>query len=310
MDKRLDIKTGFKCNNNCRFCVQAWSKKHGNRTKKEIFEDMRQARKNNCTSIVLTGGEVSIRKDFFELVKYAKKLGFTWIQAQTNGRRFAYKDFCKKAVKAGVNDFGPAVHGHTAELHDSLTRAKGSFDQTTQAIKNMKEYDVNITTNTVVVKPNYKYLPQIAELLVKLGVTQYQFAFMHAVGNAMDNYDEMMPKVSLAAPYIKKGLQVGLDAGLKVMAEAVPFCHMQGYEKYASDFYIPFTEIRDVTSFDLDFGKTRKEQGKRKFSQCKKCKYDLVCEGPWKEYPEKMGNSEFKAVKGKKITTKEEILCN
>ncbi|MBS1266470.1 MAG: 7,8-dihydro-6-hydroxymethylpterin dimethyltransferase [Candidatus Woesearchaeota archaeon] len=309
MEKRLDIKTGFLCNNNCRFCVQAWSKKHGNRPKNDIFKDMRAARKNKCTSIVLTGGEVSIREDFFELIKYAKKLGFTWIQAQTNGRRFAYMDFCKKAVKAGINDFGPALHGHNAKHHNYLTRAPGSFEQTSQGIKNMKKLGVNVVTNTVVVKPNYKYLPKIAKLLVELGVDQFQFAFMHAVGNAMDNYEDMMPRASKVAPYMKKGLQIGIDANKRVMAEAMPFCLLEGYEKYISDFYIPYTEIRDVTSYDLNFGKTRKEQGKRKFSQCKRCKYDLVCEGPWKEYPERKGNKEFIPVPGKKIRSKKEILC-
>jgi len=42
------------------------------------------------------------------------------------------------------------------------------------------------------------------------------------------------------------------------------------------------------------FKKQRKELGKTKFKQCKKCKYDKICEGPWKEYPEKFGNEEFK----------------
>ncbi|MBN2422218.1 radical SAM protein [Candidatus Woesearchaeota archaeon] len=302
MGKRVDIKTGFLCNNNCRFCVQAHKKKFGNRPTKDIVNDLKKARKTGCTGVVFTGGEVSIRKDFFELLTYAKKLQFMTIQVQTNARRFSYMDFSKKAVNAGMNEFGPAIHGHIPELHDYLTRSPGSFKQTYQAIKNIRKLDIYTVTNTVVVKPNYRHLPEMAQMLVDLGVNQFQLAFPHPIANAHKNFDQMVPCVSLAAPYIHKGLQVGISSGLKVMAEAMPYCVMKGYEKYVSELYIPQGEIRDINAVTLNWEKVRKEEGKMKFSQCKKCRYDLICEGPWKEYPEKRGSLEFRPVEGKKIT--------
>ena len=291
----MDIKTGFICNNNCRFCVQAHKKKFGNRSTADIKKDLEKARKN-CSEVVFTGGEVTIRKDIVELVKYAKKLDFKRIQLQTNARMLSYKDLCVKLITAGANEFSPAIHGHTAELHDYLTTAKGSFNQTVKAIKNLKEFKQYVLTNTVVTKPNYRYLPELARLLVKLKVDQYQFAFPHAMGNAMKNFDEIIPRVSLAAPYVHKGLQIGIDAGVKVMAEAMPFCTMKGYEKYCSEFFIPETEIRDINSYDSNYEKTRKEEGKVKFPQCELCKYNKVCEGPWKEYPERFGSEEFQPI--------------
>lgn len=293
--RRVDIKTGFLCNNNCRFCVQAHKKKFGNRTTADIKKDLEEARKN-CSEVVLTGGEVTIRKDIIELVNYAKKLGFERIQLQTNARMLSYKKLCVKLIMAGANEFSPAIHGHTAELHDYLTRAKGSFNQTVKAIKNLKELNQYVLTNTVITKPNYKYLPELAKLLVKLKVDQYQFAFPHAVGNAMKNFDEIIPRVSLAAPYIHKGLQIGIDAGVKVMAEAMPYCVMLGYEKYISELYIPEGEVRDIDRVTLDWADARKNQGKMKFPQCELCKYDNVCEGPWKEYPERFGSEEFQPI--------------
>lgn len=306
-DKRLDIKTGFTCNNNCRFCVQAHKKKFGNRPTKDIKKDLEKARKTKCKGVVFTGGEPTIRDDIIELVSYAKTLGFERIQIQTNARMLSYKNFCRELINAGANEFSPAIHGHIADLHEYLTRSKGSFNQTVKAIKNLRALNQYIITNTVVVKPNYRYLPNLAKLLVKLKVDQFQFAFAHAVGNAYKYYEQMMPWVSLASPYIKKGLQIGIDNGTKVMAEAMPFCTMEGYEKYCSEFYIPRTEIRDINSFDPAFEKTRKEQGKIKFSQCKECKFDIICEGPWKEYPEKRGSDEFKPVLGKKIRDMKDI---
>ena len=65
------------------------------KTTEQIKEDLNKARER-CDSVVLVGGEPTIRKDIIEIVKYAKQLGFKKIQIQTNGRRFAYKNFCIK----------------------------------------------------------------------------------------------------------------------------------------------------------------------------------------------------------------------
>jgi MoaA/NifB/PqqE/SkfB family radical SAM enzyme len=296
MEKRVDIKVGFSCNNNCRFCVQGHKRNWGDKTTEQIKNDLAGAKKTKCEGVVFTGGEVTIRKDIFEIVEYAKELGFNTIQIQTNGRMLAYMGFCKKLVRAGVTEFGPALHGHCAELHDFLTNSSGSFKQTVSGIKNIKKLGFPVITNTVVTKPNYTHIPEIAKLLVSLDVNQFQFAFVHPLGNAYTNFDSIVPKTSLAAPYIQKGLQIGIDAGKVVMAEAMPYCLMKGYEKYLSEMYIPPTEIRDAGYIIKDFDEERKTRGKTKFPKCKRCKHYLVCEGPWKEYPEKMGDREFKPV--------------
>jgi len=290
--RRVDLKVGFSCNNNCRFCVQAHNRAFGDKSTEYLKKEMKDARRRNI-DIVFTGGEPTIRSDILELVSYARKLGYEIIQIQTNGRRFFYKEFCKQMIDAGANEFSPAVHGHIPELHDFLTRSKGSFIQTITGIKNLKKLGQRIITNTVVTKPNYRYLPEIARLLVKLRVDQFQLAFVHPIGNAYKNFDSIVPRISMAAPFIKEGLQIGIDAGITVMAEAMPYCLMKGYENYISERYIPPTEIRDAGFVIDDFTTAKKIHGKAKFEQCKKCKFNDICEGPWKEYPERFGSEEF-----------------
>ncbi len=297
MEKRVDIKTGFVCNNNCLFCVQADNKLKGNRSFEEIKKDLEDT-KERCSGVVLTGGEVTIRDDFFDIVKLAKDLGYKDIQIQTNGRMFSSLDFCKKTIDAGATEFSPALHGYCSEQHDFLTKATGSFNQTVKGIKNLKSLGAYVLTNTVVVKPNFRNLPEIARLLVNLDVDQFQFAFVHPMGNAWKNFNSIVPSISLAAPFIKKGLQIGIDAGKKVMAEAMPYCLMQVYEDYIAEKVIPETEIRGAKHQNTDnFTEQRKNDGKAKFPQCKECSFDSVCEGPWREYPEKMGNDEFCPIK-------------
>jgi radical SAM protein with 4Fe4S-binding SPASM domain len=293
--KKADIKVGYSCNNNCKFCVQG--EKRGlypDKRTEELKKIMRDARKS-CQTVVFTGGEPTVRPDFLELAAYAKSLGFKRIQAQSNGRMFAYKKFCRETIKAGVNEFALALHGHIPKLHNYLTSTE-SFYQIVQGVKNLKKLDQVVITNTVITKSNYRHLPEIAKLLVSLHVNQFQFAFVHPLGNAQENFSSIVPRMLLIMPYVKKGLDVGIGAKINVMTEGIPCCLMQGYENYIAEKIIPATDIYELDT-KIDFEKLRPTVAKMKGKDCKECKFFNVCEGPWREYPEKFGFFEFKPVK-------------
>jgi len=295
---RADIKIGFGCNNHCLFCVQGDKRNFCfHKTKKEIDSSLKEAYEQGNKEVVFTGGEPTLHPNFLEIIKYAKKLGFREIQIQTNGRLFAYKDFCLKTIQAGATQFSPALHGHNAKIHDFLTNAKGSFDQTTEGIKNLKSFDQYVLTNTVITSKNAKHLPQIAKILVDLRVNQFQFAFIHLGGTAFKNKDWITPKKSEIMSYVKKGLNVGIKANKKVMTEAIPYCLMKGYENYIAEKVIPPSVVYDAGFVVKDYHKYRKDKGKSKGPNCRKCKYFDVCEGPWKEYPEIYGWDEFHPIK-------------
>lgn len=291
--KRLDLKLGYDCINDCLFCVVADKRRFGNKTTGQVKEGLEGSFDVGVREVVFTGGEVAIREDIFEVVSFAKKLGYTNIQLQTNGRKFSSMHFSKKMVIAGMTEFGPSLHGHNAKIHDYLTCRPGSWRQTVLGIHNVKRLGIRTLVNTVVTKQNYRHLPDIAALLVKLKVDQFQFAFVHIMGNAFKYRQRIVPYISEVVPYVKKGLDIGINAGIRVMAEAVPFCLMQGYERYLSEFYMPPTQLKEVGWQIDDFERVRKLEAKTKFVFCLECKWCAHCEGPWKEYPQLFGQEEF-----------------
>jgi len=296
--ERVDIKVGFNCNNHCVFCVQGRKRETlPSKSKKEVVNSLQEAFAAGKREVVFTGGEPSLHTNFLELIAAAKKIGFEEIQIQSNGRIFAYPDFCVRAIRAGATQFGPSLHGHNAKIHDSLTAAKGSFEQTTRGIKNLKKLNQFVLTNSVITSSNYKFLPELAKVLVDLGVDQFQFAFVHILGSAKENEKWLVPKKSEIMPYLKKGLEIGLKAGKRVTAEAVPFCFLRGYEQCVAEDIMPKTSIYDSNFTVADYGDYRRNSGKEKAAKCRSCKYFSRCEGPWKEYPAIFGWSEFKPVK-------------
>ncbi|MDD5347319.1 MAG: radical SAM protein [Candidatus Omnitrophica bacterium] len=298
MSHRLDLKVGYRCNNHCRFCVQGDKRSRiPDKSTAQIMAVLETRRPDN-DEVVFTGGEVTLRKDFFALVRCARSLGYRSICIQTNGRMFAYEEFCKKAIESGANSFGLALHGSTSEIHDGLTRAPGSFEQTVQGIRNLVKLGQRPSTNTVITRYNYADLPALARLLCSLRLRQFQFAFIHI--NQLIKADprlvsEIVPRKSVVEPYVKEGLQTGIDHGIRVMVEAIPYCCMSGYEEYLSDKYIPEASVQEEI-FIEDFNRHRREKGKLKGPCCSACRYDAACEGPWREYPELFGWEEFKPV--------------
>ena len=298
--KRIDLKIGFSCNNLCRFCIQGNKRyTYPDKSTKEIKTALEKSRKE-AEGVVFTGGEPAFRPQLLlEWVKYAKKIGYKSIQIQTNGRMFAYKDYCQDIIKAGANEFSPAIHGSNPQIHDYLTRVPGSWEETVQGIKNLKLLGQYILTNSVICKLNYKDLPNLAKLLVNLKVNQFQFAFMHIneiIAHDKALIEEIVPRYSEVESYVKKGLQIGINAGIRVMTEAIPLCFMKGYEDYIAEKIIPDTHVFDANFEVKNYTKYRKTQGKAKGPNCQKCKYYNICEGIWKEYPQIFGWDELRPI--------------
>ena len=297
MSERIDLKVGFRCNNYCHFCVQGDKRgKLPAKAEEELIRSLEEGRSGGAAGVVITGGEPTLHKRIVEIARKARDLGYTLIQVQSNGRTFCYEDFCKRLIDAGVNEFGPSLHGSTPRIHDYLTGAPGSFVQTVSGIRILKRLKQRVITNSVITKANYTDLPDLARLLVAQGVDQFQFAFMHMSGRAGENKDWLTARKSLIEPYVKRALDVGVKAGRAVMTEAIPYCFMSGYEKHVAERIIPQTRIYDAECVIPDYTRTRKVRGPR----CPECDWHASCEGPWREYPELFGWDEFVPVrKGK-----------
>jgi len=300
--KKVAIITGYTCNNNCRFCYDANKRKQNIRdlTTFGVKEKLIEARKRGCDYVDFLGGEFTIRHDALELVKFAKRLGFETISITTNGRMFSYKKIAKKFIDAGVNSIIFSVHGHNAKLHDFQTRVLGSFEQLMEGIKNIKELGLPLFTNTTITRLNYKEFPKIAEFLVELGIVNAEFVFVDPTGNAFDDFYEIVPKISEAAPYIRRGLDVGIKNNIRHWhIRYVPLCYFQGYEDYISELQPAFEKEEhygpEFTNLDVD--NSRKAIARVKALQCVNCDYVNKCEGVWKVYAEKYGLDELKPIK-------------
>ena len=300
--KIVDIKIDFRCNNLCRFCVAG--------DKRELFPDLTLGditklmteHRGRCDEIVLTGGEPTLHPDIFDIVRIARQdLGFKTVQIQTNGRMFVYHDFCEKMIEAGANEFAVSLHGHCAPLHDYLTGRPGSFTATAGGIRNLLRLKQNVVTNTVITKPNYRHLSEIARMLIALGLRQFIFSYPHIIGICAVNVRGTAPRMTLIAPHLKKALAMATDAGRISLTEAIPPCILRGFEQHIAERLHTSRTVVDCDGTIDDFHDHRMHSMKKKGPRCGECGMAGNCEGVWPDYPEHFSWDEFKPYHGIKV---------
>ncbi len=293
---RVDLKVGFRCNNRCRFCVQGDRRdRDRDRTTEEVKQCLAQGRAW-ADEVVFTGGEPTVRRDLPALVTHARDLGFRVIQLQTNGRVLSRPSAVERLQEAGVTEFSPALHGPSAEIHDGLTRAPGSFRQTVRGIRNVKQVGGRVLVNSVITRDNAPHLPELARLLVALEVDQFQLAFVHALGSAAEDFEEVVPTLAEITGPVREALQIGLDGGVSVMTEAIPLCVLGDMRHLAAEWVMPRSRIYDAEQVVPDYTELRLAEGKAKGEVCHWCRLEPECEGPWKEYPERRGWDELEPI--------------
>jgi len=315
---RLDLIVGYACNNNCIHCfnldaikaLKARGRPLDKSTEeiKSIITTMK--RKYGIKEVVFTGGEPTIRRDFFELLEFAKSLGLK-IGLQTNGRMFASEEFAKKVLEIDENiGFVIPVHHTSPRVHDAITQMKDSWKQTIKGIKNLVRFGAkNICQKTVILKQNFENLGELVNLAFRLEIKNIDFTFIQAGGNATINWFKIAPRYSEIEGNLRNTIKLAEKLGISVTTFGIPFCFLHGFEKYA--FEIKECIEPYLTRGNLIRYSTKEEnvinglniQRRVKVPRCKSCKFFYVCMGIWEDYVKFYGCEEFKPIIGEKITS-------
>ena len=150
-----------KCNLNCEHC---YLPSHSNKgldfdTIKLLFRDLR---KLGIMNVSLTGGEIFLREDIFEIIELARRNQMR-VFLLSNGT-LLNKSKVTKLINLNIAEFPTTIFSMDPEIHDSITGVKGSLNK---LLKNLKFFDgsnISIRIKTPLMKKNvsgymeiYKY---------------------------------------------------------------------------------------------------------------------------------------------------------
>jgi radical SAM protein with 4Fe4S-binding SPASM domain len=153
---------------------------------KETFSDVAQNFDTKKITIAVTGGEPLLRKDLFEVMKYANYLGFRWGMV-TNGS-LVTPEIVEKARNAGIATIDISLDG-IGEIHDQFRNMKGSYEKAINAIHLFAKDDFlkPLRITTTIHSKNINTLEEMYNIFTTLGASDWRLLGVDPIGRANCN---------------------------------------------------------------------------------------------------------------------------
>ncbi len=132
--------------------------------------------------VVLTGGDLILRDDIFELIGEAARLGLH-VAAAPAATPLLDETMLQRLKDAGVQSISLSLDA-PREVHDSIRGVPGTYDLTLAATRAALRVGLKVQINTVVMRSTAETLPDIASLLISEGVPIWEVFFLIVTGRA------------------------------------------------------------------------------------------------------------------------------
>jgi len=156
----------YRCNERCVHCYLDHDD-HGEMTTVEVKDVMDQLAAAGTLFLTFSGGELLLRKDFFALIAYARGLQFD-LKIKTNGMLITAEDAARMR-DLGVRQIQISVYSHRAEVHDAITKVRGSLERTVAAIRFLTSCGLKVIIANVLMRQNAGDYQGVSALAATLG---------------------------------------------------------------------------------------------------------------------------------------------
>jgi len=186
--KRVHLNLTEACNQHCLHCGAITGTKRNDELKKEeIFLLIDNLVRLGVDSLAMTGGEPFLRKDLFEILKYASdRLN---VVLSTNATMITPAD--AKTLRKYKLNIQISLDGSTSDIHDSI-RGVGSFVKTIQGIELIMEQGIeNCHLCVVVMRKNWKDIVSVVSLAREKGIRGIRFLPLQKLGKAREKWEDL-----------------------------------------------------------------------------------------------------------------------
>lgn len=244
--KRNWVRLTFDCNDHCIFCLDSHTHNGTNRNNQEIKAQILDGRRKGAERLILSGGEPTIHPNFVEFVRLGSLAGYERIQTVTNGRLFAYPEFLRAALDAGLGEITFSIHGPNAKIHDALVGTKGAFEQEIKGLQlALADGRPIINIDICVNRGNVKQLPTMLKKFTDMGVLEYDLLHVIPFGRAYtEGKETLFYDLEQMRPYLLEAFAYSERPDVHIWLNRFPPQHLEGYEHLIQDPYKLNDEVR------------------------------------------------------------------
>jgi len=224
--RHATIVVNRKCVTICRYCDLPLRIRR-NMTLQEAFRVIEEAGVLGVERMEFFGGEVTLRKDLFDLLAYARRLGMqTFVTTTGVGLD---DDYLRELAACRVTDLSVSIDSAVPAVHDYLKNREGMHEAAVHAAVTLKRFGAPwVGLNSVIVSENYRQLPGVVELAADLGLQGAIFFFCQPVaemgkrqeilslGQARELLKEVLPSCRRIAA--ERGVSLGVRPALDMLS--------------------------------------------------------------------------------------------
>jgi len=305
--EKPDVTVTLKCNQRCLFCPRAMLEHIAAKSIKSLDEKLIRIREKG-ERVVLTGGEVTILSEFFEIISRCKKLGFKEIAVISNGRKFSNHDFAVKTINSGVSEICVTVYDLREEVHDGITGVKGSLFETMAGIDNLLKIkssrampDFVFRINTVLCSRNASGMENLIKYFHRAGISSILVADVVL----SDSFDEPLD-YRVARKIAESILSESFSENFSVVFRGFPLCIFKEIENISLEGDMKPAPVRaevqnintaSTSQIKLDKYFANFYSNFLKVKACSECFYKDACPGVQKKYLTRFGEEIFSPIK-------------
>jgi radical SAM protein with 4Fe4S-binding SPASM domain len=158
----------YRCNERCVHCYLDHDD-HGEMTTAEIKHLLDEMTDAGVFILTLSGGEIFLRKDFFEILEYARRHLLFCVKLKTNAILVREPE-AARLRDIGVESIQISIYSHRPEIHDAITLVPGSLKRSLDAVRFLKAQGLRVTLANVLMVQNAQDYRGVRALADELGV--------------------------------------------------------------------------------------------------------------------------------------------
>jgi radical SAM protein with 4Fe4S-binding SPASM domain len=157
----------YRCNERCVHCYLD-HQDYGEMTTAEVKQLLDEMAEGGVFILTLSGGEIMLRKDFFEILEYARQLMFC-VKLKSNAILIREQE-AAHIREIGVESIQISIYSHRSEVHDAITLVPGSLKRSLDAASFLKSQGLRVILANVLMVQNLRDYQGVRALAAEMGL--------------------------------------------------------------------------------------------------------------------------------------------
>ncbi|MGN1423473.1 MAG: radical SAM protein [Oscillospiraceae bacterium] len=235
--RNLFLELTLRCNESCIHCGSKCGNVKSEEMPAEVYfrflDKIKADFGGRLPMLCITGGEPLLRRELFDIMGYAGKLGFTW--GMTSNGTLIDDDVAEKLYKCGMKTISVSIDG-LRETHDTFRNTKGGYDAAMKGINALINHGgfSHVQITTVIHKQNIDQLDELYDIMCGIDIDSWRVINIEPIGRAKEH-----PQLLLDAADYRRMLDFIREKRGMGMPVVYGCSHYLGaeYEREVRDWY-------------------------------------------------------------------------